>query len=297
MGTLSMQKTLFLSLLFFSSISLASPPLPHLAGTYQFKNPICSVLGAPNEKGEREWETCSSHTLDCLSLEPISKTEMKVTVESFQTNMHECSASGIAKLKSPGHLVISKKDLNEGEILEGNSSVDIHYTDSSITITGPSELCGVRASWGLEFGSNTRVTPSAVQCFEPYVRSSSTEPKKLKHKKAKSKIETATEVLPITTYAPGVCQLTKIVEQIQMASLMTKSPDLSLVGEEKLRWISLSEYRDPSGVFYGQTALANLHDTVVWVRQLNIAAEEKWYGPFSFNIKDLKGCVPTSIFW
>lgn len=136
--------------------------LPSLSGTYKVKSPFCTVGGVPDENGE--WPQCPPEVMDCLSIEPLSQDSAIVTVISFQTNMHICSASGVATLVSPGLLVIEKPDQ-----LLGNDSVeslDIRYTESSFTIDGPSTLCGARASWGVEFSRRAQVMSHATQCFE-----------------------------------------------------------------------------------------------------------------------------------
>lgn len=166
-----------------SKLSVAAPPLSDLAGTYQLRSPYCTSSGVPNERDE--WERCDPSVVDCLSVEPISATAARVTVISHQTNGHQCSASGVARLVAPDHLVILGADLNEGDILEQDSSVDIWYSDHRLTISGPRELCGARANWGFEFQLSTRISRDAVQCFEPWKRPSNNESKKLRHKKRK----------------------------------------------------------------------------------------------------------------
>jgi hypothetical protein len=282
---------LVVAAMIWPSVGRAAPPLSDLAGTYQLRSAGCTSSGVPNERDE--WEECDPLMVDCLSLEPISATAAKVTVVSYQTNMHQCSASGIARLVAPDHLAISGRDLNKGDVLDKDASVDIRYSDHALTISGPRELCGARANWGFQFQASTRITNYPVQCFEPFVRAPNGGPNNLRKKKAK--VVQSTDPVPLHIYAQDACLVKDVGKRLSTTSLMANAPSLAKVGFEKLRWISLAEYRSADGVFYGQTALVDIHDSVAWVLESDVIGRDTWYGPFRIGLSALKGCSPTAI--
>lgn len=156
-----MRLILLVAIFAFGSAMADTSPLPSLSGTYKMRSPLCTASGVPDENGE--WAQCAPEVMDCLSIEPLSKDRARVTVISFQTNMHICLASGVATLVSPGHLVIRRADQSLGG--DKNEPVDIRYIGSSFTIDGPNTFCGARANWGIELSRRARVATHGIPCF------------------------------------------------------------------------------------------------------------------------------------
>jgi uncharacterized protein len=123
-----------------SVVSTSTDPLADIEGTYLIQNPYCSQYD-----GEGKWDKCPPTTADCLSIKRISNDTAHVSVESYQTNGHLCSASGIARITTLETLEIIEADKYYPDV--SKQHVVIQLSSNPMKLQGPSEACGARASW------------------------------------------------------------------------------------------------------------------------------------------------------
>lgn len=137
-----------------------SDPLADIEGTYLMQSLSCSQYD-----GKGGWGACPPTTADCLSIKQLTIDTAFISVESYQTNGHLCSASGTAKIAKPGVLELS--ELEDGFIDITSHPITFDYSSNLIAIEGPQEICGARASWdGVSFSKNSRKTREVISCSD-----------------------------------------------------------------------------------------------------------------------------------
>jgi len=142
-------------------VSISPDPLSDIEGTYLMLSRNCTSVGAPDEQGE--WPDCGPKVVDCLSIKRLSAKSARVSVVTFYTNYHTCSARGIATVEEPGKLVIKKEDIDADV---NDSDFEIDFFSDIISVDGPRVLCGARAYWETSFLKSDRVTKNALNCEE-----------------------------------------------------------------------------------------------------------------------------------
>ena len=147
---------------FVGLVDAADNPIKRMEGYYQIPAHSCFSL----EGGE--YVSCEDRMTDCLSIKAIDGKTAQISVDSWQTNGHECGVSGVAKLQGNSLVYVGGDDDLDSkgkkfsiDLIDGKLKFR-YLNPSNIEMRSP--FCGFRASLELlEFDMKVRA-PVGPSC-------------------------------------------------------------------------------------------------------------------------------------